>query len=187
MTMRLSTAWTDQTDTSIVRICRDQDFLFLHISSPRNRTSELAASASVGQRSSSFKKGLTAMDTKSKRDSMDARLEHVSLKIDIDRDYATWFEFSWDIQGGLLDRCNDIPIWDPQWYIAFAPNDEAWNAELAIPISELVSESSVPWEQLPWALSIQRERPSLSTEFLVAGDNDRWGRDQWLILNPAIP
>ena len=187
MTMRLSTAWTDQTDTSIVRICRDQEFLFLHISSPRSRTSELAASATLGPKSGGSKKGLTGLETKTKRDSMDARLEHVSLKIDIDRDYATWFEFAWDIQGGLLDRCNDVPVWDPQWYIAFAPSDEAWNAELAIPISELLSESSVPWEQLPWALSIQRERPSLSTEFLVAGDNDRWGRDQWLILNPAVP
>ncbi|MFN5395112.1 MAG: hypothetical protein ACK5EO_14525 [Planctomycetota bacterium] len=187
MTMRLSTAWTDQAETSIVRICRDQDFLYLHVSSPRSRTSELTASASPSQRNGSSKKNPIGHNSKTKRDSMDPQLEHFSIKIDIDRDYATWFEFAWDTQGGILDRCNDIPIWDPQWYIAFSPTDEAWNAELAIPISELVNDSSVPWEQLPWAMSIQRERPSLSTEFLVAGDNDRWGRDQWLILNPSAP
>jgi hypothetical protein len=114
-------------------------------------------------------------------------LDHVRLRIDIDRDYATWFEFAWDIQGGVLDQCNDIRIWNPQWYIAFHPTDEAWNAELAIPIKELIEDSSIPWDKLPWAFSIQRQRPSLSTEFLVAGDNDQWSRDQWLLVNPTEP
>jgi hypothetical protein len=195
--LRLSTAWADETDTSTVRLCRNQDFLFVHLSSPRNRSSELAANASHPQRSNpAFKnanskepkaRDLKARDIAGKRDSMDPRLDHVRLRIDIDRDYATWFEFAWDIQGGVLDQCNDIRIWDPQWYIAFHPTDEAWNVELAIPIEELVQGSNIPWNKLPWAVSIQRQRPSLSTEFLVAGDNDQWSRDQWLLLNPSEP
>ncbi len=187
MTLRLSTAWADDTAYSTVRICRDKDFLFIHMNSPRNRTSELAASPSQTQRGGPSKKGLNGKDIKGKRDSLDPRLDHVRLRIDIDRDYATWFEFGWDIQEGVLDRCNDISVWDPQWYIASHSTDEAWNTELAIPIAQLVPDSKVPWEKIPWAISIQRERPSLSTEFLVAGDNDRWGRDQWLILNPSKP
>lgn len=181
VSLRLSTAWADETNTSVVRFCRDEEFLFIHMSSPRHRTSELAASQSP------TKKGLKARENKGKRDSLDPQLDHVRLRIDIDRDYATWFEFAWDSQGGLLDRCNDIALWDPQWYIILQTSEDTWNAELAIPLTELISESNVPWEKLPWALSIQRERPSLSTEFLVAGDNDRWACDQWLIMNPAQP
>jgi hypothetical protein len=195
--LRLSTAWADETDTSTVRLCRDQDFLFVHLSSPRNRSSELASNSSQPQRSNPAFKGANTKDSKArelkakdgtaKRDSMDPMLDHVRLRIDIDRDYATWFEFAWDIQGGVLDQCNDIRIWNPQWYIAFHPTDEAWNVELAIPIKELIEDSTIPWDKLPWALSIQRQRPSLSTEFLVAGDNDQWSRDQWLIVNPTEP
>ena len=195
--LRLSTAWADETDTSTVRLCRDQDFLFVHLSSPRNRSSELASNSLPSQRSNPAFKGAHTKDSKAremkakdgtaKRDSMDPMLDHVRLRIDIDRDYATWFEFAWDIQGGVLDQCNDIRIWNPQWYIAFHPTDEAWNVELAIPIKELMDDSTIPWDKLPWALSIQRQRPSLSTEFLVAGDNDQWSRDQWLLVNPTAP
>lgn len=179
--MRLSTAWADETNTSSLRLCRDKDFLFVFMSSPRNRASELASS------SVESKRGPKARENKGKRDSLDPSLDHVRLRIDIDRDYATWFEFGWDIEGGIVDRCNDIPIWNPQWYVVLNSTDEAWDAELAIPISELLGDSTIPFEKLPWAISIQRERPSLSTEFLVAGDNDRWSRDQWLIINPSQP
>jgi hypothetical protein len=151
------------------------------MSLPRNRTSELAADTAT------VKKGNRSKDPKGKRDSLDPLLDHVRLRIDIDRDYATWFEFGWDIQGGLWDRCNDIPVWDPQWYLVLHSTEQNWNAEVAIPIAELIPDSTVPWEKLTWALSVQRERPSLSTEFLVAGDNDRWAHDQWLIINPAQP
>lgn len=181
ITLRLSTAWADETNTSSVRFCRDNEFLFIHMSSPRSRSAELAA------RSLEPKKGQKSKDNKGKRDSLDPGFDHVRLRIDIDRDYATWYEFAWDIQGGLLDRCNDIPIWDPQWYVVVHATDDVWHAELAIPINELIGDATIPWEKLPWAISIQRERPSLSTEFLVAGDNDRWGPDQWLIVNPAQP
>jgi photosystem II stability/assembly factor-like uncharacterized protein len=179
--LRLSTAWADETNTSSIRLCRDSEFLFIHMSLPRNRTSELAADTAT------VKKGNRSKDPKGKRDSLDPLLDHVRLRIDIDRDYATWFEFGWDIQGGLWDRCNDIPVWDPQWYLVLHSTEQNWNAEVAIPIAELIPDSAVPWEKLPWALSVQRERPSLSTEFLVAGDNDRWAHDQWLIINPAQP
>jgi photosystem II stability/assembly factor-like uncharacterized protein len=179
--LRLSTAWADETETSTLRICRDSEFLFLHVSAPKNRISELAWSGSANKKEGYDK------DLKGRRDSIDQQLDHMKLRIDIDRDYATWFEFGWDSYGGLSDRCNDILMWDPQWYIVLQTNDSEWSAELAIPISELVGDSAIMWDELPWAISLQRECPSMSTEFLVAGDSDRWGPDQWLIINPAQP
>ena len=111
-----------------------------------------------------------------------------------DRDYATWFEFGWDVEGGLRDRCNDMIGWNPEWYIAFHPTETSWNTEIAIPIATLVNSSAtapaVPWEKLPWGVSIVRECPTRSTEFLVSGDRDRWSKDQWLIMDlrpPATP
>ncbi|MBU6387200.1 MAG: hypothetical protein KGS49_14765 [Planctomycetes bacterium] len=181
VTLRLSTAWADETDTSTVRICRDNEFVFLHFTAPRNRTSELATSSIASRKESRDK------EPKGKRDSLDTKLDHVKLRIDIDRDYATWFEFGWDLQGGLVDQCNDILAWNPQWYVVLQTTDSAWNAELAIPIAEIVGDSAIAWDNQPWAISLQRQRPSMSTEFLVAGDSDRWGLDQWLIINPAQP
>jgi hypothetical protein len=181
VTLRLSTAWADETDTSTVRICRDNEFVFLHFTAPRNRTSELATSSIASRKESRDK------EPKGKRDSLDTKLDHVKLRIDIDRDYATWFEFGWDLHGGLVDQCNDILAWNPQWYVVLQTTDSAWNAELAIPIAEIVGDSAIAWDNQPWAISLQRQRPSMSTEFLVAGDSDRWGFDQWLIINPAQP
>jgi hypothetical protein len=213
--MPFSTAWADENLPSTIRIFRDHEFLFIHALHTRNRASEIVAEGNKTK-----KVGRQAPKASAnKRDSLDPQIDHTRLRIDIDRDYATWFEFAWDIQGGISDRCNDMAYWNPEWFIATHQTSDTWAVEIAIPIASLVSNSvsspssntasnnatnttadlqpgsqagsqanmPIDWSDQVWAISLTHQRPSLSTEFLVAGDSDCWGHDQWLLMDARNP
>lgn len=215
LTMPLSTAWADENLPSTIRIFRDHEFLFIHALHPRNRASEIVAE---GNKTKKAGRQIPKASS-NKRDSLDPLIDHTRLRIDIDRDYATWFEFAWDIQGGVSDRCNDMAYWNPEWFIATHQTSDTWAVEVAIPIASLVSNAGsnaasnpfnttasnttgelqvdapsgsqataqIDWSNQVWAISFTHQRPSLSTEFLVAGDSDCWGHDQWLLMDARNP
>lgn len=202
---RLTTAWESNAASTEIRWMRDSEFLFLHCICPRNTSNELSVSPTGT--------GKTAKKTRT-RDGLNEALDHVRLRIDLDRDYATWFELGWDREGGTLDQCNDMRWWNPDWFIALDVQKNAWSAEIAIPLDQILERSSpsesnrtassrhevqtagngvppktptpIDWSKHPWAISITRERPSESTEFLVAGDSDAWSPDQWLLVYPGV-
>ncbi|MCC6492499.1 MAG: hypothetical protein IT424_05710 [Pirellulales bacterium] len=92
--------------------------------------------------------------------------DHVRLAIDLDRDYATWFELAIDSRGWTADRCAGDATWDPCWYVASAGGGDAdsaaWTVEAAIPLAELTAEP--PQTTAAWACAATRLPPASAGE-----------------------
>jgi hypothetical protein len=185
-----------------VRIARDREFLFLHCRCERRSSTDGTSSKNSRKPESGARQ----------RDSLNDAVDHVRLRIDLDRDYATWFEFAWDCEGETLEQCNDLPWWNPEWFVAFHSDAAAWSAEIAIPLASLIpaadagpSDSDPPspdgtrvavsggvepsralggidWLGQAWGLSIVREHPSEYLECLVPNQSDIWTADQWRLI-----
>jgi hypothetical protein len=86
--------------------------------------------------------------------------DHVALRFDVDRDYASYFELLVDSRGWTADRCWGDSAWNPAWYVAASEINSAgdrWIVELAIPWSELTT--TPPKSRNAWACSIARSFP----------------------------
>jgi hypothetical protein len=92
--------------------------------------------------------------------------DHVVVRLDLDRDYATYFELFVDSRGCTADRCWGDSAWNPQWYVAVGELDPAaagnWIVEIAIPWKELTR--SPPKSNETWACSIARMLPATATQ-----------------------
>jgi hypothetical protein len=90
--------------------------------------------------------------------------DRVRLFIDVDRDYATWFELTVDSRGWTSDRAWDDAAWNPPWFVsAGAGNGDAgvnyWTIEAAIPLDELTPQR--PGPMAAWAAAVERVSPSV--------------------------
>jgi hypothetical protein len=85
--------------------------------------------------------------------------DRVRLLVDVDRDYASWFELVVDSRGWTADRCWHDAAWNPQWFVAAAESaaDNAWIVEAAIPLAELTSQP--PTSPTAWACAVERRPP----------------------------
>ena len=209
LVLKLVTAWAGDSPGTEIRLCRDEEFIYILSRCPRDGLVDAAANS--GNKRKTVAKGNLKPR---QRDGLNELEDHIKFKLDLDRDYATWFEFGWDVRGETLEQCNDLRGWNPTWYIAQQLDIDQWTAEIAIPIASLVGNPSVPvaplnpedaggvqiaaaqgetqrpsidWTKQVWAISVTRERPSASTESLVAGESDRWYPDQWMLLAPTPP
>ncbi len=91
----------------------------------------------------------------------DADLEpfdHVSILLDLDRDYATYFQLQVDQRGCVRDDCWGDLSWNPKWYVAAVNDETSWTIEAAIPLGELTSQK-VPLGTA-WACNVVRTIPS---------------------------
>jgi hypothetical protein len=84
--------------------------------------------------------------------------DYVTLMLDIDRDYATWWQLSFDHRGRPAESCFGDRTWNPQWYVAAGGDDQFWTVEAAIPLAELSPQK--PQVRDVWAAGIQRIIPS---------------------------
>ena len=83
--------------------------------------------------------------------------DHVTVLLDIDRDYASYWHLSIDHRGYPADSCFGDASWDPQWFIAAGGDDQWWTAEIAIPLAELGPKK--PQVRDVWAAQVQRTIP----------------------------
>ena len=44
--------------------------------------------------------------------------DHIALRLDVDRDYASYYELLIDSRGWSADRCWGDSAWNPEWFIA---------------------------------------------------------------------
>jgi hypothetical protein len=86
----------------------------------------------------------------------------VTLLIDIDRDYATYYRLEVDSRGQTRDVCWTDASWNPQWYVANDADSRRWTIEAAIPLSELAPPGSVRGQF--WGLGIVRTMPTVGVE-----------------------
>jgi photosystem II stability/assembly factor-like uncharacterized protein len=163
--MELKDSWSGGLATTI-SMSRDEEYLYI-LSEVRESNPQRAA---VSPKSRS-------------RDLLTTNREQVRIRLDLDRDYCTWFELGWDRLGNRIDQCNDMNGWNPTWYIATQSTSEGWNAEIAIPLEELVSSAhplSKSLHTLSWN-AIHRI-PSEGSRVLSPAVSDWFQNDQWTLV-----
>ena len=81
---------------------------------------------------------------KRKRDDDLRAFDRVSLLLDLDRDYATYYRLEIDQRGCLAEDCWGDRTWNPRWFVAMKSDKTGWCAEAAIPLAELTGERVTP-------------------------------------------
>lgn len=66
--------------------------------------------------------------------------DRVSLLLDLDRDYATYFHLQVDQRGCVFEDCWGDRTWDPRWFVAVKSEPTCWQIEAAIPMTELTGD-----------------------------------------------
>ena len=67
--------------------------------------------------------------------------DRVSLMIDLDRDYQTYFHWQIDQRGAVAEDCWGDRNWNPRWLVAHRSAPDGWSAELAIPWQEITGDA----------------------------------------------
>jgi len=88
--------------------------------------------------------------------------DQLRLQIDIDRDYATYYEFAIDQRGLTRDACWNQTAYDPTWYCAVVRDREAWRLECAIPLEELLPAGRIVGTT--WNVGVERIQPGIGTQ-----------------------
>jgi photosystem II stability/assembly factor-like uncharacterized protein/tetratricopeptide (TPR) repeat protein len=89
---------------------------------------------------------------------MDLRaFDRVSILIDLDRDYQTYYQLQVDQRGGVAEDCWGDRTWDPRWFVAVDSDETGWTAEIAIPLGELTGDAVAPGKL--WAVNVVRTVP----------------------------
>ena len=83
--------------------------------------------------------------------------DRVSIMIDLDRDYQTYYQLQIDQRGAVADDCWGDKTWNPRWFVAVNAEETGWTAEIAIPLSELTGEAMTPGKL--WAVNVVRTVP----------------------------
>jgi photosystem II stability/assembly factor-like uncharacterized protein len=92
-----------------------------------------------------------------KRDDDLRPYDRVSLILDLDRDYSTYFHFQVDQRGCVYEDCWGDRTWDPRWFVAVRSDKTSWQIEAAIPMSELLGDRVLPGNV--WAFNVVRILP----------------------------
>jgi len=83
--------------------------------------------------------------------------DRISILLDLDRDYSTYFHFEVDQRGCAREDCWGDRKWNPRWFVACKSTEEAWSIEAAIPLGELTGER-IP-VNTAWAFNVSRVLP----------------------------
>jgi hypothetical protein len=90
--------------------------------------------------------------------------DRVSLLLDLDRDYSTYFQLQVDQRGCVCDDCWGDQSWNPNWYVTVHNEATSWQLEAAIPLTELTGDSVTVGKS--WACNIVRIIPGRGVQAL---------------------
>ncbi len=90
------------------------------------------------------------------------RHDRISIRLDIDRDYATWYEFQVDQRGWTAESCWEDRRWNPTWYVAADMDETDWRIEAAIPWADL--SPTPPRRSTIYGLSVLRTIPTVGLQ-----------------------
>lgn len=96
------------------------------------------------------------------RDADLSRHDRISIRLDLDRDYTTWYEFHVDQRGWTAESCWEDRRWNPTWYVAAEADEADWRIEAAIPWSELAPVP--PHRGTIYGLSVLRTIPTVGLQ-----------------------
>lgn len=89
--------------------------------------------------------------------------DRMSLLLDLDRDYSSWFHLQVDQRGCLREECwlgregGTDPSWNPRWFVAVRSEATSWQIEAAIPLTELTGEAIMVGQV--WTFNLVRVLP----------------------------
>ncbi len=83
--------------------------------------------------------------------------DRVSLLLDLDRDYTTYYHLQIDQRGCVCEDCWGDRSWNPRWFVAVRSEKTCWSAEAAIPLGELTGEKVTLGRA--WACNVVRVLP----------------------------
>jgi photosystem II stability/assembly factor-like uncharacterized protein len=83
--------------------------------------------------------------------------DRVSIMLDLDRDYSTYFHLQVDQRGCVCEDCWGDTRWNPQWFVAIRSEDDCWQVEAAIPLAELTGDRLRHNDA--WAVNVVRVLP----------------------------
>ena len=157
---------TEATRKTTIKFARDNQFLYLFSFAPSTPT--------------------TQTSKEKQRDSIKPESDQIKLRIDLDRDYASWFEIGWSATGESCDALNDMLRWNPTWYRETSNDDKSWSTEIAIPLEQLVVSGDAVrknWTNEVWAFNAIRTIPGIATHSLTPSISDRAIADDWFLLD----
>jgi photosystem II stability/assembly factor-like uncharacterized protein len=115
--------------------------------------------------------------------------DRVSLLLNLDRNYSTYFHFQVDQRGCVFEDCWGDRTWDPRWFVACRSDRTGWNIEAAIPLVELTGDH-VPLGSA-WACNVVRTLPGRGVQaFSLPADVDPRPEGMGLVIfsqDPAHP
>jgi hypothetical protein len=83
--------------------------------------------------------------------------DRISLLLDLDRDYATYFHLQVDQRGCVCEDCWGDRSWNPRWFVAARSSRDGWQIEAAIPRVELTGDAVTVGKA--WACNVVRVLP----------------------------
>jgi len=86
-----------------------------------------------------------------------SRRDRFVLLLDLDRDFATYYQLEIDDRGWAAESCWGDRTWNPKWYVAADSDQRQWTAEAAIAWKELTDRP--PESRDVWAAGLQRVVP----------------------------
>ena len=96
-----------------------------------------------------------------KRDEDLQAFDRVSVMLDLDRDYNSFFHLQIDQRGCLREECHVDGLgdasWNPRWFVAVKSDAAGWQIEAAIPLMELTGETVTLGKA--WACNVVRTLP----------------------------
>jgi len=168
--IELRDPWSTNTEMkTTIRMACDQQFLYVH--------SEAHAYGAI----------LPAKEKRPHDRKPDS--DHIKLRIDLDRDYASWFEIGWSATGESFDSVNDMLQWNPTWHAAMANDSGSWSTEIAIPLEQLVVPrdiTSKDWTQEVWAFSITRTIPGVGSHSIAPSNSDQAASHDWFLIDLGV-
>jgi hypothetical protein len=91
-----------------------------------------------------------------------SRHDRITIRLDVDRDYATWYEFQVDQRGWTTESCWEDRRWNPTWFVAAEADQTDWRIEAAIPWRELTP--TPPAHGAIYGLSVLRTTPGIGLQ-----------------------
>lgn len=130
----------------IVMFSKDAEYLYLGASIPKHANLMYEQSQLAGR----------------PRDADLGKHDYLSIQLDIDRDYATYYRFDIDQRGWTREACWDAWSYNPEWFVASEQTRDSWTVEVAIPLKELLP-SSLDVSST-WAVGVTRVMPGVGVQ-----------------------
>lgn len=140
------------TDYSFAQVAADGEFLYL--------AARLTKSTRVRQ-------GTAAIVRERRHDAALKGHDRVSILMDTDRDYVSWYRVDVDCRGQVAESCGGDNRWNPRCFVAVDAGEGGWCVELAIPWNDLAEK--VPAQGQAWAIQVVRTEPGIGWQ--------SWGED----------